>query len=362
MTGAPGCCAQSPAARGQIQIMYGFAGERRLTEWEVPWLPGYDGHGRFGSATPRIDQLQLDVYGEMMDALHQARPARPAEQMRRSGRCSGLCSQHLETMWREPDEGIWEVRGGPRHFTYSKVMAWVAFDRAVEVSSFGLAGPVDRWRRVRDEHPCRICARGFDRAWTPSSSPYGSQRARRQLTDDPAPLASCRRRRAHCRHGRCDRDAAPASMVWCPLRHRMSATTGLPAGRGRFPRLQLLACRCLLMLGRPDEARRLFERLCDLRNDVGLLAEEYDLGPVGWSATSRRLFRISRSSILQAIYRMIPNLPSSARSTVSAQPKSNSLNKMICERRSPDCEGTIRGYGEVPWPWQPHIGGCLLGP
>ena len=140
--------AGSPA---QMQIMYGLAGERRLTEWEVPWLPGYAGSRPVRIGNGAHGQLQLDVYGEVMDVLHQARRGGLAADEAGWALQQALL-EHLETVWREPDEGIWEVRGGRRHFTYSKVMAWVAFDRAVKsVEAFGLAGPVDRWRQLRRE-------------------------------------------------------------------------------------------------------------------------------------------------------------------------------------------------------------------
>ena len=147
----------------QMQIMYGLAGERRLDEYELPWLAGYEGSTPVRVGNAAAGQLQLDVYGEVLDALYQAR-------------CLGLAADengwhleralvcHLETIWREPDEGIWEVRGGRKHFTASKVMVWVAFDRAIRsVEEFGLVGPIHRWRTVRDEVHAEICERGFDR-------------------------------------------------------------------------------------------------------------------------------------------------------------------------------------------------------
>jgi GH15 family glucan-1,4-alpha-glucosidase len=146
----------------QIQIMYGLAGERRLDEWVVPWLRGHCGSTpvRIGNAAHR--QLQLDVFGELMDALHQARAGglpenAPAWALERA------LIDHVERIWREPDEGIWEVRAKGRHFTHSKVMAWVAVDRCVRsVEDFGLTGPVERWRRLRDAIHADVCANGYD--------------------------------------------------------------------------------------------------------------------------------------------------------------------------------------------------------
>src|SRR5262245_1823675 len=146
----------------QVQIMYGIAGERRLTEWEVPWLPGYEGSAPVRIGNGAYGQLQLDVFGEVMDTLHQAR-------------CSGLAAtesgwavqlallNHLEAVWQEPDEGLWEIRSGRRHFTYSKVMAWVAFDRAIKsAQTFSLHGPIDKWRRIRTAIHDQVCSRGFN--------------------------------------------------------------------------------------------------------------------------------------------------------------------------------------------------------
>ena len=145
-----------------LQIVYGVAGERRLEEYEIPWLPGYEGATPVRIGNGAVKQLQLDVYGEVLDAFYVARRAglstsEPTWALERA-----LIS-HLETIWQEPDEGIWEVRGGPRHFTHSKVMAWVAFDRAVRsIEEFGLDGPLERWREVRSSIHEEVCERGYD--------------------------------------------------------------------------------------------------------------------------------------------------------------------------------------------------------
>ena len=146
----------------QLQIMYGVTGERRLTEWEVPWLSGYEGSKpvRIGNAAHA--QLQLDVYGELMDALYQARRGGLPEN-KRAWQIQCALLQHLRAIWTEPDEGIWEVRGGRRHFTYSKVMAWVAFDRAIKsATEFGMKGPVEEWKDIRAEIHEEVCGRGYD--------------------------------------------------------------------------------------------------------------------------------------------------------------------------------------------------------
>jgi GH15 family glucan-1,4-alpha-glucosidase len=149
----------------QLQIMYGIAGERRLTEWTAPWLPGYENSAPVRIGNAAHSQLQLDVFGEIMDVHHQAR--RRGLSTNASGWHAQLAFlDHLEKIWREPDEGIWEVRGGPRQFTHSKVMAWVAFDRAIKsAETFGLEGPIDEWRRLRDEIAARFSPKALTRKW-----------------------------------------------------------------------------------------------------------------------------------------------------------------------------------------------------
>ena len=158
----------------KLQIMYGVAGERRLTEYEMPWLPGYEGAAPVRVGNAAAGQLQLDIYGEVIDALYVARKAGlAAEESSWDLECALIA--HLETIWDQPDDGIWEVRGGRRHFTHSKVMAWVAFDRAVRsAEEFGLAAPLDRWRRVRDRIHREVCERGFDPAQNSFVQSFGS--------------------------------------------------------------------------------------------------------------------------------------------------------------------------------------------
>jgi GH15 family glucan-1,4-alpha-glucosidase len=159
----------------QVQIMYGIGGERRLSEWELPWLPGYEGSRPVRIGNAAYSQQQLDVFGEMMDALHQSRRSGIAASE------SGWALQqafltHIERVWAEPDEGIWEVRGAPLHFTYSKVMAWVAFDRAIRsAEEFGLAGPVNRWHEICEIIHKDVCERGFDRELGSFVQSYGSK-------------------------------------------------------------------------------------------------------------------------------------------------------------------------------------------
>ena len=159
----------------QLQIMYGIAGERRLTEWTAPWLPGYENSAPVRIGNAAHSQLQLDVFGEIMDVHHQAR--RRGLSTNASGWHAQLAFlDHLEKIWREPDEGIWEVRGGARQFTHSKVMAWVAFDRAIKsAETFGLEGPIDEWRRLRDEICSEVLAKGFDPEMGTFVQAYGTK-------------------------------------------------------------------------------------------------------------------------------------------------------------------------------------------
>ena len=265
--------AGSPA---QMQIMYGLAGERRLTEWEVPWLPGYEGSRpvRIGNAAHA--QLQLDVYGELMDTLHQAR--RGGLGVDEAGwALERALLEHLKTVWREPDAGIWEMRGARRHFTYSKVMAWVGFDRAVKsVEEFGLDGPVDEWRSLRDLIHDEVCRHGFDPELGSFVASYGSRHLDASLLllpvmgflppDDP---------RVRGTVAAIERHLVVDGLV---RRYRTAEVEdGLPPGEGSFLACSFWLVDAYVLLGRMDEARRLFERLLRLRNDVGLLAEQYDI-------------------------------------------------------------------------------------
>ena len=259
----------------QIQIMYGIGGERRLSEWEVPWLPGYEGSTPVRIGNAAHNQLQLDVFGEVMDALHQAR---------RSGLTtdeSGWAVQrslltHLSRVWAEPDEGIWEMRGPRRHFTYSKVMAWVAFDRAIKsAEAFGLEGPVESWRARRDEIHAEVCERGFDEGLGSFVQSYGSHCLDASLlllpsvgflpADDPRIAGTI---------AAIERDLTRDGLV---LRYRPELVDdGLPGGEGAFLACSFWLVDAYILQERWEEARALFGRLVALTNDVGLLSEEYD--------------------------------------------------------------------------------------
>ena len=260
----------------QMQIMYGIAGERRLEEFEVPWLSGYEGAKPVRIGNAAAGQLQLDVYGEVLDAMYQARRLGLAPDDNGWNLERALVG-HLETIWREPDEGIWEVRGGRKHFTASKVMVWAAFDRAIRsVEEFGLAGPVDRWRAVRDEVHREVCTRGFNAEKGCFTQFYGSTALDASLllmpmvgflpADDPRVVATVR--------------AIEVELVEDGFVKRYDEkgnVDGLSGGHeGAFLPCSFWLADNYVLMGRLDEARALFERLIALRNDVGLMSEEYD--------------------------------------------------------------------------------------
>ena len=261
-----------------LQIMYGVAGERRLPEFEVEWLPGFEGSSPVRVGNAASEQLQLDVYGEVIDAFY-------------TGRLHGLeASDHawqltrhlltfLESAWRRPDAGIWEVRGPNRHFTHSKVMAWVAFDRAVRtVEKWRHDGPVERWRALRDEIHADVCRNGYDADLCTFVQSYGSKRLDASVLliplvgflppDDPRVIGTVDAiGRELSREGLIARYEADEANV---------EVDGLPPGEGLFLPCSFWYAANLALIGRSDEARELFARLVGLRNDLGLISEEYD--------------------------------------------------------------------------------------
>ena len=260
----------------QMQILYGIAGERRVPEWEVDWLSGYEGSRPVRVGNDAHEQLQLDVYGEVMDALYQARhrglpPNESVWALQRA------LLHNLEKIWMEPDEGIWEFRGPRRHFTYSKVMTWVAFDRAVRsVEEFGLDGPVDHWRALRDRICDDICRNGFNKKIGSFVQSYGSSQLDASLLLLPTvgflPVTDERIR------GTVEAIEKRLVVNGLVLRYDTARTSdGLPPGEGAFLACSFWLADVYLLMGRVEEARELCERLLSLRNDVGLMAEEYDL-------------------------------------------------------------------------------------
>jgi GH15 family glucan-1,4-alpha-glucosidase len=258
-----------------LQIMYGIGGERRLVEFEVPWLPGYEGSVPVRIGNAAADQLQLDVYGEVLDALYIARRA-GLEANNASWSLECALIEHLATIWDQPDDGIWEVRGGRKHFTHSKVMAWVAFDRAVRsIEEFGLAGPVDRWRVIRDSIHKQVCDQGFDDEQNAFVQSYGVSALDASLLLIPMvgflPASDPRVRGTLAA---IERNLVRDGFV---LRyHTSQGADGLPPGEGAFLACSFWLVDNYVLQAREKDARELFGRLLSLRNDVGLLAEEYD--------------------------------------------------------------------------------------
>ena len=267
--------AGSPA---QMRIMYGLAGERRLAEWEIDTLPGYCGSRPVRVGNGAADQLQLDVFGEVMEALYYARAGGLAA-TQDSWNLQTNMVDHLEGIWHLPDEGIWEVRGGRQHFTFSKVMAWLAVDCAIRsAEEFDLVAPLDRWRALRARIHATVCEQGFDAGRNSFMQSFGSPHLDASLlqlslvgflpADDPRMLGTV----AAIEH-----DLLRDGFV---LRYDSHATEdGLPPGEGAFLPCSFWLADNYILQGRQTEGRALFERLVGLCNDVGLLAEEYD--PVG---------------------------------------------------------------------------------
>ena len=266
--------AGSPA---QLQIMYGLSGERHLDEQELPWLAGYDGSLPVRTGNAAAAQLQLDVYGEVMSALHMARAMGLLNAESDWSLQRGLL-EHLETIWEQPDEGMWETRGGRRHFTLSKIMAWVAFDRGVkDARRCGFEGDVDRWETVRDRIHETVCRDGYDEGRGHFVQSFGSAALDASLlliplveflpADDPRMVGTV---------AAIEQDLMQDGFV---LRYRTDeedGSDGLPAGEGAFLACSFWLASVLHMQGRREEARALFDRLVGLCNDVGLLSEEYD--------------------------------------------------------------------------------------
>ena len=258
-----------------LQIMYGVGGERHLEEYEVSWLPGYENSAPVRVGNAAAGQVQLDIYGEVLDALYVARKAGLAfDATSWSLECAMVA--HLETIWDQPDDGIWEVRGGRRHFVHSKVMAWVAFDRAVRsATEFSLEGPVEHWREVRDAIHAQVCEHGFDAAQGSFVQSYGSPALDASLLMIAiVGFLPPEDERVRGTLAAIERGLLRDGLV---MRYDTGdSKDGLPPGEGAF-----LACTFWLvdnyvLQDRVDEAQALFDRLLGYRNDVGLLAEEYD--------------------------------------------------------------------------------------
>ena len=261
----------------QVQTIYGVKGERELVEWEADWLEGYEGSRpvRFGNAAAK--QMQLDIYGEMLDCFFHAQRSMSVHG-EDDFRVLALLLDHLENIWQEPDEGIWETRGGPRQFTYSKVMVWVAFDRAIKLAEQqNYKAPLEKWQRIRDAIHDDVCTRAFNAEKNSFVEHYGSDQLGAALLLMPQvgflPYSD---HRIKGTIEAIERELMPDGLV---LRYDTERVKdGLPPGEGVFLACSFWMVSSLHALGRKRDARALFERLIGLCNDVGLLAEEYDTG------------------------------------------------------------------------------------
>jgi GH15 family glucan-1,4-alpha-glucosidase len=259
----------------RIQILYGLAGERRLPELELTWLPGYRGARPVRVGNAATHQLQLDVFGEVLDVMHQSL-RHGLEHSEDAWRVGRSLLGFLESNWDMPDEGIWEVRGGRRRFTHSRMMAWVAFDRGLKIAErLGLEAPLDRWRTIRDEVHAQVCREGFNEQLGAFVQFYGSRRLDASLLLMPLvgflPIGDPRLRGTI---EAIERELITDGFV---LRYRSDPEIeGLPPGEGAFLLCNFWLADCQALLGREEDARATFDRLLAIRNDVGLLAELYD--------------------------------------------------------------------------------------
>ncbi len=258
-----------------LQIMYSIFGDRRLDEWEVSWLPGYQGAAPVRIGNAASGQLQLDVWGEMMGALHLAREgglvAWPSGwPMQRQA------LEHLETIWMQPDDGIWEMRGSRRNFTHSKVMAWLAFDRTIkDAEKYHLEAPLERWRKIRDEIHRSVCERGYNSKKNTFTQCFDGEELDASLLLIPqVGFLPINDPRVASTIAAVERELLVDGFV---LRYRtQSGADGLPPGEGVFIPCSFWLADAYRLQGRSAEARDMLERLLALRNDVGLLSEEYD--------------------------------------------------------------------------------------
>ncbi|MEU1041518.1 glycoside hydrolase family 15 protein [Streptomyces sp. NPDC005551] len=262
-----------------LQIMYGIAGERELGEAELDWLPGYENSGPVRVGNGAAHQLQLDVYGEVTEALHLAHMTG----LSRNDYASLLqlkLIRYLEDHWDQPDEGIWEVRGPRRHFVHSKVMAWVAVDRTIKLIESGDAdGPLEKWRELRDDIHRDVCEKGYDKERNTFTQSYGSQELDASLLlipqmgflppDDKRVIGTIEAIQREL-------STEDGFILRYPTSGEHAGLDGLEGDEGAFLACSFWMADDLAMIGRVDEARKLFEKLLDLRNDLGLLAEEWD--------------------------------------------------------------------------------------
>lgn len=261
----------------QLKIMYGITGKREHSEWVADWLPGYAGSKPVHIGNKASSQLQLDIYGEVLDSLYRARHDGLYPHEDKSGAALEVpLLKHLEMIWSEPDEGLWEFRSGRQQFTQSKVMAWVAFDRGIRMADeFGIEGPVDRWRKLRKRIHAEICAKGFHKKMKSFTQVYGQKHLDASLLllpivgflpiDDERVAGTVRAIEKHLM-----RDGLL-------LRYDTARVNdGLPAGEGAFLACNFWLIDVYILQGRLEEAHEHFAKLLSIRNEVGLLSEEYD--------------------------------------------------------------------------------------
>jgi GH15 family glucan-1,4-alpha-glucosidase len=260
----------------KIQIMYGISGERRLTEFELEELPGYEGSKPVRIGNAASEQFQLDVYGEVMGVAFLGTTVIGRIEKQLWPRWRAVV-EHVETIWRQPDDGIWETRGPRRHFTHSKVMAWVVFDRAVRLAEqYELEAPVERWKQVRDEIHQEVCEQGYDRERRTFTQYYGSKELDASVLN--IPLVGFLPGTDERVTGTIDAITRELGRDGFVGRYSTAETDdGLPGDEGQFLACSFWLVSALAVNGRIDEARALFERLLGLTNDLGLLAEEYDV-------------------------------------------------------------------------------------
>jgi len=259
----------------QIQIMYGLHGERSLDEREIPWLAGYENSAPVRVGNAAAGQVQLDVFGEVLECLHQARhhglqAAHDGWSLQRN------ILEHLATIWEQPDQGMWESRGAPQHYTFSKVMVWVAFDRMIkDATHFHLSGPIDEWRAIRQKIFDRVMQEGFDTTRNTFTQYFGGRELDASLLLIPrVGFLPAHDRRITGTITAVEQDLFRDGFV---LRYRTESNMdGLPPGEGAFLACTFWLVDAYVMQGRRREATALFERLLGLCNDVGLLSEEYD--------------------------------------------------------------------------------------
>jgi GH15 family glucan-1,4-alpha-glucosidase len=286
-------------APDQVQTIYGIRGERQLVEWEAGWLPGYEGSRPVRIGNAAVEQFQLDVFGEVMSALSRTPEAEDEIRVSVSSLLAALAN-HVCKVWPQPDEGIWEVRGGPKHFTHSKVMAWVALDRAIEHHrEYGRDGDVTRWKKNRERIRREVCKRGFDKKLNSFVQSYGSKQLDASCLliglvgflppDDPRVIGTV--------------EAIEKRLMKDGFVERYDTKKtkdGLSGGEGAFLACSFWMVTSLWLMGRKADAKAMFERLLALRNDVGLLSEEYD--PVGRRMVGNFPQALSHIALLHAAF------------------------------------------------------------